>query len=389
MRSLAVGAIFKNELEYLPEWFAWHIDAGVEHFYIADNGSTDGTVEYLEALQQAGTITLFYQPQKKNAQLDAYNYILKLAERDNNYLLLIDADEFVFSDNIKPAVLLRKMIESDENIGAIALNWRVFGSSGNSKAESDFVTRRFHKHAAINNEKNKYIKSVMKPEAVAEIRVHCAQLKPGFKYINSISKTASFVNPKHIPLSKPSGKTTEVLFSPLCIHHYAVKSKEEYILKKKNRGDAIVGPDHDRGMAYFKAHDINEECFDRNKIDYFSLGKTIKELEKKIKESTYYQLNLHGSLARLDHKGAAGWIKVKGREDKVKLMIYVNGEFYDSFYADGYREDLKLKFQTSGCHSFNYNFSTPLNDGDKLVLKVIGNDFKFEGNEISINKKTL
>lgn len=38
----------KNEKPYLKEWLEYHLLQGVEHFYLCDNGSTDGTDAYLE-----------------------------------------------------------------------------------------------------------------------------------------------------------------------------------------------------------------------------------------------------------------------------------------------------------------------------------------------------
>ena len=45
---LGVAAIIKNEKPYLKEWLEYHRLQGVEHFYLCDNGSTDGTAAYLE-----------------------------------------------------------------------------------------------------------------------------------------------------------------------------------------------------------------------------------------------------------------------------------------------------------------------------------------------------
>jgi alkylhydroperoxidase family enzyme len=44
------------------------------------------------------------------------------------------------------------------------------------------------------------------------------------------------------------------------VHHYAVKSLQEYVEKKRFRGDAMSGT-RDRGMNYFRFLDRNEfEC---------------------------------------------------------------------------------------------------------------------------------
>ncbi|MBQ3442569.1 MAG: glycosyltransferase family 92 protein [Selenomonadaceae bacterium] len=39
--DLAVVAIFKDEARYLREWLDYHLAAGVEHFYLYNNDSSD------------------------------------------------------------------------------------------------------------------------------------------------------------------------------------------------------------------------------------------------------------------------------------------------------------------------------------------------------------
>ena len=46
--DLAVVAIFKNEAPYLCEWLGYHLLAGVEHFYLYDNDSSDNCDEIIE-----------------------------------------------------------------------------------------------------------------------------------------------------------------------------------------------------------------------------------------------------------------------------------------------------------------------------------------------------
>ena len=50
--DLAVVAIFKNEGRYLDEWLAYHLLAGVEHFYLYNNDSSDNYKEVLAPLRR-------------------------------------------------------------------------------------------------------------------------------------------------------------------------------------------------------------------------------------------------------------------------------------------------------------------------------------------------
>src|SRR5262245_4909673 len=54
---LAIVAVVKNEAPYLEEWLDFHCLVGCSHFYIYDNGSTDGTVEILGNYERKGIVT--------------------------------------------------------------------------------------------------------------------------------------------------------------------------------------------------------------------------------------------------------------------------------------------------------------------------------------------
>lgn len=56
--SLAICVRLKNEALYLQEWIEFHRIAGVGHFHIFDDGSTDGTIEVLRPYVEHGIVTL-------------------------------------------------------------------------------------------------------------------------------------------------------------------------------------------------------------------------------------------------------------------------------------------------------------------------------------------
>ena len=64
---LSVAAIMKNEKPYLKEWLEYHLLQGVEHFYLCDNGSTDGTDAYLEPYVAKGVITYIPLPRYRGS----------------------------------------------------------------------------------------------------------------------------------------------------------------------------------------------------------------------------------------------------------------------------------------------------------------------------------
>ena len=55
---LAVCAIYRDEGPYLREWVEFHRLAGVERFYLYDNGSTDEHEEVLRPYVEEGLVEL-------------------------------------------------------------------------------------------------------------------------------------------------------------------------------------------------------------------------------------------------------------------------------------------------------------------------------------------
>ena len=148
---IGIGAIFRDEYDYLLEWFAWHRIAGFQRFLIADNSSSDGTTALLEAFFELGLIQLIYQPVlEKRAQIAAYARLSVLALHEGvDAVLYIDAEEFLVHESLTDGEerrCLENLLE-DPRVGMVGINWRTFGSSGHTIQTADPVIYRFIDHA--------------------------------------------------------------------------------------------------------------------------------------------------------------------------------------------------------------------------------------------------
>ena len=97
---LSIAACVKDEGRYLREWIEYHLWAGVDHFYIYDNGSTDNTKEALETCMQRGIVTYHYWVRgerlyKNKQQVQVYNDAVVRYKHCTKWLAIIDADEFM------------------------------------------------------------------------------------------------------------------------------------------------------------------------------------------------------------------------------------------------------------------------------------------------------
>jgi len=107
--KFSICAVFKNEEKYLEEWIEYHRIVGVEHFYLYNNGSIDGSVKVLNPYIEAGIVTLVDWPdrisefQRDNFfakvlinNLSAYENATKfLAVNETKWLMALEIDEFL------------------------------------------------------------------------------------------------------------------------------------------------------------------------------------------------------------------------------------------------------------------------------------------------------
>lgn len=129
--DLSIVAIIKNEGQYIEEWVRYHIVAGVQKFYLYNNDSSDNTEEVLKKYIDAGYVNLIPFPGVA-MQLLAYNDAIYRFKHKTRYMAIIDADEFLYSCNTSMSVRdeVADIFSSFPQAGGIAVNWRMFGSSG-------------------------------------------------------------------------------------------------------------------------------------------------------------------------------------------------------------------------------------------------------------------
>lgn len=99
--QISIVASFYNEAPFLLEWIAYHMLLGVDHFYLYDDDSTDGSAEILKPLVQRGLVTTPTVPQSvlEAGVFRTQNFSLRDIGRyfnDTEVIISIDVDEFLF-----------------------------------------------------------------------------------------------------------------------------------------------------------------------------------------------------------------------------------------------------------------------------------------------------
>ena len=266
--KLAIAAIVKNELDSLSEWMAFHLAVGASHFLIADNESSDGTYELLDALSKTGLVTLISVPTGSTPpQLLAYQQLLGSCPDGIDLVAFVDADEYLLPTPPAVAVAADKAPEfpllawlekqfASKEVGAMALNWACFGSNGAKFRDEGLVIERFTQRAKQAFGPNHHFKSVVRPSYVEKFdNPHYARLNRGH-YINAVGEPVEARLDKQ---GKPRmGLSEQIVWEGARINHYLVKSVEEFVVGKAKRGSAAT-PNYTKQRDYFMRHDRNDE----------------------------------------------------------------------------------------------------------------------------------
>lgn len=262
--NLSIVSIMKNEGPYAKEWIDYHLLAGVEHFFLYDNDSTDNMKEVLQPYIDAGIITYIFYP-GKSRQMEAYIDAVHNFRFLSRFIAFIDADEFIFPQNNKTVVeVLDEIFDKNPDAAGLGVNIFNFGSNYQEKADySKGLLERFTRRSATdltppdwkgNPGGTASVSTIANPRKIKVFHVpHCAQYFEGCNAINENGGIVQgyFNNPPTV--------------DKIVMNHYSTKSREEYIIKVR-RGNA----DHYKSLLDEKnfTHDTGNEVFDDSILKY-------------------------------------------------------------------------------------------------------------------------
>ena len=254
--KVSIVAIIKNEAPYIEEWIKYHLIIGVEHFYIFDNGSTDGTLKIMKPYIDDNIITLINFPGFK-MQIKAYNTAIKKFKNYTKYMAFIDADEFIYPHDKKSVLEILEKHLTKFNYGGLAVNWRMFGSSGHEKKPNGYVISNYlYRADDKTGAGNECIKSIVNPRKV--LFFHNPHYPIYFPLFYSISEKNKRVR---------KWKNHDDHIDEIQLNHYFTKSKEEWITR---RSVARADTGTKRQMEEFYKHD-NNDIYDEGMLYYAEL----------------------------------------------------------------------------------------------------------------------
>lgn len=145
MYTLTIGTMFKNESDIIKEWLDHHLNRGVDHFWLINDGSVDNYMEVLTSYIEKEQVTLFQSqvPHYTGRQMNIYTDVFLPMLSKTKWLAIMDMDEFLWSTVHKD---LKTVLHSFEHLGAIQYNHLLFGSNGH-KTQPASVIQSFTKRA--------------------------------------------------------------------------------------------------------------------------------------------------------------------------------------------------------------------------------------------------
>lgn len=239
---LTICSVVKNELFFLREFLEFHILQGVEHFFITDNGSTDGTIEILEDYKRRGLVTYIIDKQSP-IQFVAYNYWLNYVKGLRSvpyWMAFIDVDEFLYCGE---QGILEDVILNYEGASSVAVHWVLYGSK---ESPGELVIERFQHRA---KEVNHHVKAIVQPKWTKEV---------GRNPHHFILDSGYTVDENKYDVSDKFGVIENGTANRLRINHYHIKSWPEYLERKSTKPDPGTNRFIQDIKGTFDAHDVNE-----------------------------------------------------------------------------------------------------------------------------------
>ena len=145
----AVCLIARDEERDIGEWLAFQFAVGFDAVIVYDNASTDRTPDIVRAFGRHFDVRLKNWPRTDPlTQHAAYNDCLSRFGSEFDWIAFLDADELLVPRQGGVQELL-EVQKSDAT--AVALNWRMFGSSGHQTRPPGLLMEAFTRRSSVDD----------------------------------------------------------------------------------------------------------------------------------------------------------------------------------------------------------------------------------------------
>ncbi|KAJ1451662.1 hypothetical protein M885DRAFT_620672 [Pelagophyceae sp. CCMP2097] len=233
----AVTAIFKQEDPYLIEWLEYHALVGVERFYLMGNDCEKErtSLKLLAPYIDSGLVhyTSDFECSERGFSNRAYFESWRRSKSEATWVAHIDIDEFIVVRDVTKSV--GDVFRGLPAAASVVLSWRIFGTNGHVKRPDEkSVIRAYTRRAKSQGSKDwrtRSFKSVSSTDLCLMPVTHgCARPMRGAKVMVDVrGRLVGCGDSQCHTLDAETQDTFDLLY----LHHYRVKSNEEWNLKKK------------------------------------------------------------------------------------------------------------------------------------------------------------
>jgi len=271
----------RNEANYILEWVAWNIMIGFDKVIIFTNHNDDDSIAVLKTLKNYGYVEYFElkPPETAKPQMYAFSKGIEWLHKNRpDWVSCMDVDEFLF---LKEHSSIHDYIDSfPEDIDAIAINWKIFGSGNIEKKGLGLSVERFLMRAEEAYNQHYQFKSLFKYRDDLKRFHHRVFYESPYKYVYSNGKELT-ENAKNPGFNLKIENDNYINFDRAQINHYTIRSHEEF-MEKMFRGNGLDAPEtenrrHKQYLNKFDKNDVYEKDILKDLDRYIHCYEKIKK----------------------------------------------------------------------------------------------------------------
>lgn len=166
--NVSACLLIKDEGRYLPEWLAWHVGQGIEHFYIYDNGSAMPVEEFIPEEYRELVTVVDFPPPRVSTQTEAYADCLARFRKETVWMAFLDTDEFL---RVVDGRTIQAFMADYPEADAVLAKWVVYNANGQMEDTGGPVRERFTQTCEYPAEQPQ-CKSIVRAGRVAAMGAH-------------------------------------------------------------------------------------------------------------------------------------------------------------------------------------------------------------------------
>lgn len=227
----------KNECPYIVEFIAYYRLIGFNDILVVTNDNADDTLVALESLKKAGyvdyiahTVAADQVPQRNGFRLASEHFARR---GEDFYVYVADADEFL---RLYDTPDIQTYLDSLDAPDAVSFNWKFYGSNGHKARPNGLVLESYDRRAKDSFREHLTLKSLfLRSPKLSGFTAHFPVFQEGSNP-RVVYSDGGPLDPARM-LESPHQSWSRRTFERAAIHHYGIKSWEEFLGKRvRGRG---------------------------------------------------------------------------------------------------------------------------------------------------------